>query len=271
MSRAKLCALGEQVARCFDFQRRFYFPCRKSIKASLANPASRSNERRCPSEYRDCAGEPQHAVSTRDDSLTAGSFGIFKVERSYQRFVVRWNRLPVFLQTRDIAGDGVPGHILGLGQSSPVGYTTRQHRYDGRKPAFGFGAQYDIEMTTRFLHFDSSYRKGLDGSNTFPPEWGAKLRPAPTLGGGAGQIVASSASYFKGEFFARISDIVWLWGPMKWLARFWARRESVLAPAMALSACWRCSSCGSERVINAAANSICASGPRKSSAFFTSA
>src|SRR5260370_8034457 len=91
-------------------------------------------------------------------------------------------------------------------------------------------------MTTRFLHFDSSYRKGLDGSNTFPPEWGAKLRPAPTLGGGAGQIVVSRASYFKGEFFASISDIVWLWGPMKWLGRFLARRESVLAPALAFNA-----------------------------------
>src|SRR5882762_495012 len=41
-------ALGEQVAEWFDFQRRFYFPCRKSIKSSLANPASRSNERRVP-------------------------------------------------------------------------------------------------------------------------------------------------------------------------------------------------------------------------------
>src|SRR6266550_4197276 len=62
-----------------------------------------------------------------------------------------------------------------------------------------------------------------------------------------------------------------VWGPMKWLARFRARSGSFLAPAMALWVCWWCSSCGPERVINAAANSICASGPRRASAFFTTA
>src|SRR5439155_1703025 len=63
--------------------------------------------------------------------------------------------------------------------------------------------------------------------------------------------------------------MVWLCGPAKRIARFWARSGSILAPAMAFWACWRCSSAGPERVINAAANSICGSEPRRPIAFFT--
>jgi hypothetical protein len=42
---------------------------------------------------------------------------------------------------------------------------------------------------------------------------------------------------FEVEFFASNSDIVSVLGPMKRMARFWASRESVLAPEMAFSAC----------------------------------
>src|SRR5712692_10345061 len=92
----------------------------------------------------------RNRVISRD--LTAGSFGIFEVERGNQRFVVRWNGFPVFLQTLDIAGNGVPCHFLGFGQRSPIGYAARQNWYHRRKPTFRFGPQYNIEMAVRFLH-----------------------------------------------------------------------------------------------------------------------
>src|SRR5260370_36905467 len=92
-------------------------------------------------------------------ALTAGSFGIFEVERGNQRFVVRWNGFPVSLQTLDIAGNGVLGHFLGFGQRSPRRYTPRQDRYDSRKPAFRSGPQYDVEMSAVYS-FPPSKRKG---------------------------------------------------------------------------------------------------------------
>src|SRR6267378_5397809 len=84
----------------------------------------------------------------------------------------------------------------------------------------------------------------------------------------------SALCQFEAEFFASISEMVSVWGPMKRLARFWARRGSLLAPAVAFWACSRWASRGPERVIRAAANSICASlpfceGPLRASAFFT--
>src|SRR5207302_4593349 len=77
--------------------------------------------------------------------------------------------------------------------------------------------------------------------------------------------------HFVVEPFASVSATVCSLPPRKCVARFCASRASILAPAIAFCACWACSSRGPDRVISAAANSICGSSPRSAMAFLTMA
>jgi hypothetical protein len=79
--------------------------------------------------------------------LTAGSFGIFEVERSDQRFVVGGDGLVVLLKTLDVGGDGVLCHRLGFGKGPAVGHTSGQHRNNRGEASLWFRSKHDVEVT----------------------------------------------------------------------------------------------------------------------------
>ena len=84
--------------------------------------------------------------------LRAGSLGILEVQRGNQGFVVGWDRLPVFPEALDIAGDGVLGHFSGFGQSAAVSDAAGQRGDEGRESTLGFRSKDHVKVVVRFLH-----------------------------------------------------------------------------------------------------------------------
>ena len=84
--------------------------------------------------------------------LTLGSLGILEVEGGQQGFVVGGYRFAVFPETRDITGDGVPGHLFGFGERPPVGHATGQRGHQRRESPLGLRPKNNIEVAPAFLH-----------------------------------------------------------------------------------------------------------------------
>src|SRR6266446_24860 len=92
-----------------------YLPSRNWINASRVKPASLSSDTIVPfGMSRLCWGttalRSENLAISR--GLTAGSFGILEVERCNQRFVVSRDWLFMFLETLDVAGNGVLSHFF---------------------------------------------------------------------------------------------------------------------------------------------------------------